>query len=138
MVRVRKKITAIAAACLCLAAAGCSTTTGRKGLGPRPGTPEYYAELNSGEPKKPPPCSTWLNRGRAGGTVGSVVGFIVASAIGSPVLGILFQVAGYGAGFAAADPCKKNGTTQTAKSADSDANTHAFAASAKISEEELQ
>ncbi|HKA33274.1 MAG TPA: hypothetical protein VKH64_08690 [Candidatus Binatia bacterium] len=138
MAQVRKKITAIAAVWLCLVgAAACSTTTGRKGLGPRPGTPEYYAELNSGEPKKPPPCSTWLNRGRAGGTVGSVVGFIVASAIGSPVLGILFQVAGYGAGFAAADPCKKNGAaTQTAKSAD--ANLHASAASAKITEEELQ
>jgi hypothetical protein len=108
-------------------------------LGPRPGSPEYYAELNSGEQKKPTPCSTWLNRGRAGGTVGSVVGFIVASAIGSPVLGILFQVAGYGAGFAAADPCKKNGTTtQTAKSADSAANLHASVASAKITEEELQ
>jgi hypothetical protein len=108
-------------------------------LGPRPGSPEYYAELNSGEQKKPPPCSTRLNRGRAGGTVGSVVGFIVASAIGSPVLGILFQVAGYGAGFAAADTCKKNGVaTQTAKSADGDANMHASVASAKITEEELQ
>jgi hypothetical protein len=71
--------------------------------------------------------------------VGSVVGFIVTSAIGSPVLGILYQVAGYGVGFLAADPCKKNGTTtQTAKSADSDANTHASLASAKITEEELQ
>lgn len=137
--QVRKKIAAVAAGFFCLAAAACSTTTGRKGLGPRPGTPEYYAEQNSGEPKKPPPCSTWLNRGRAGGTVGSVVGFIVTSAIGSPVLGILFQVAGYGAGFLAADPCKKNGTTtQTAKSGDSDANTHASLASAKITEEELQ
>ncbi len=71
--------------------------------------------------------------------VGSVVGFIVTSAMGTPVLGILYQVAGYAVGFAAADPCKKNGTTtQTAKSAESDANTHASIASAKITEEELQ
>ncbi|HEY6201376.1 MAG TPA: hypothetical protein VI231_22420 [Candidatus Binatia bacterium] len=71
--------------------------------------------------------------------VGSVVGFIVTSAMGTPVLGILYQVAGYAVGFAASDPCKKNGTTtQTAKSAESDANTHASIASAKITEEELQ
>ncbi|GEM_PF-5411291 len=138
-VKVGKKIAAVGTLFCLVWAAGCSTTTGRKGLGPRPGSPEYYAELNSGEPKKPPPCSTWLNRGRAGGTVGSVVGFIAASAIGSPVLGILFQVAGYGAGFAAADPCKKNGAaTQTVKSADSDTNMHASVASAKITEEELK
>jgi len=139
VVQARKKIAAIAAGLFCLGAAACSTTTGRKGLGPRPGTPEYYAQANSGE-QKPPPCSTQLNRGRAGGTVGSVVGFIAASALGSPVLGILYQVAGYGVGFAAADPCKKNAlTTAHAKnSTEQRADSHAYAAPEKITEEELQ
>ncbi len=136
-----KRIAASATAGLFLfSAAACSTTTGRKGLGPRPGSPEYYAELNSGEPKQPPPCSTWLNRGRAGGTVGSVVGLIAASALGSPVMGILFQVAGYGAGFAAADRCKKDTVTtaQAPNAAEKRGDSRASPAPAKIVEEELE
>src|SRR5689334_24867461 len=93
---------------VCVLLAGCATTNGRKGMGPRPGTPEYAAQGQSGEAKAPTPCSTWINRGRAGGTVGSVVGFVAASALGSPVFGLLYTAAGYGAGFASADQCKKD------------------------------
>ena len=113
----------------------CATTNGRKGMGPRPGTPEYEARGNSAEAKAPPPCSTWVNRGRAGGTVGTVVGFVAASALGTPVLGILYTAAGYGAGFASADNCKKQDAAV--------ASTHAAGANpppapAKIVEEELE
>lgn len=92
---------------LCLLVAACSTSNGRKGMGPRPGSPEAIAEANSGQPKAPPPCPTMLNRARAGGAVGSVLGFIAASAIGSPVMGLLYQVAGYGVGAASVDRCKE-------------------------------
>ena len=110
--------------------AGCSTTNGRKGMGPRPGTPEYAAQANSGEPKAPA-CSTWLNRTRAGGTVGSVVGFIAASAVGTPALGLIYTAAGYAAGAASADKCKK-----AIKPADG-AEAHSRPSTAKILEEEL-
>ncbi|HEX9445873.1 MAG TPA: hypothetical protein VGA73_17265, partial [Candidatus Binatia bacterium] len=83
---------------LCLLVAACSTTNGRRGMGPRPGSPEAIAEANSGQPKIPPSCATMLNRARAGGTVGSVVGLIAASALGSPIMGLLYQAAGYGVG----------------------------------------
>ena len=77
-------------------------------MGPRPGSPEAIAEANSGRPKVPPSCPTLLNRARAGGAVGSVLGLIAASALGSPVMGLLYQVAGYGVGAASADRCKNN------------------------------
>ena len=124
---------------ICILFAGCSTTNGRKGMGPRPGTPEYAAQAQSGQPKGPPPCSSWLNRGRAGGTVGSVVGFIAASALGTPALGILYTVAGYGAGFARADKCKKTAVaTAQASNASDAAPSHRPPATATIAEEELE
>src|SRR5258706_16306804 len=85
---------------LCLLVAACSTTNGRRGMGPRPGSREAIAEANSGQPKIPPSCATMLNRARAGGTVGSAAGLIAASALGSPIMGLLYQAAGYGVGFA--------------------------------------
>src|SRR5689334_10837651 len=124
---------------VCLVLAGCATSNGRKGMGPRPGTPEYAAQANSGEPKAPPPCSSWLNRGRAGGTVGSVVGFLAASALGSPVFGLLFTAAGYGAGFASADRCKKEAVaTAHAPNATDSPPSRSSPVTAKITEEELQ
>jgi hypothetical protein len=113
----------------------CSTTNGRKGLGPRPGTPEYEARANSPETKTPPPCSTWLNRTRAGGTVGSVVGFIAASAIGTPALGLVYTAAGYAAGAASADKCKKQNEAAAKAAGKSPA---APPVTAKIVEEELE
>jgi hypothetical protein len=124
---------------VCVLLAGCATTNGRKGMGPRPGTPEYAAQAQSGEPKAPPPCSTWLNRGRAGGTVGSVVGFIAASALGSPALGLLYTAVGYGAGFASADKCQKDAfATAHAPNASAAALSRAAPPAATISEEELE
>ena len=118
--------------------ASCSTTNGRKGMGPRPGTPEYEAQADS--PKAPPPCSTWLNRGRAGGAAGTVAGFIAASAIGTPVLGLLFTAAGYGAGFASKDNCKKQDSAVASAQTQSDgaSKTHTPPAAPKIVEEEIQ
>ena len=124
---------------LCILVVGaCSTTNGRKGMGPRPGTPEYAAQANSPE-VKPPPCSTWLNRTRTGGTVGSVVGFIAASAIGTPALGLIYTAAGYAAGAAAADKCKKDtvATAQSPKPADG-RESNSLPPTAKIAEEELE
>lgn len=120
--------------CLPLLAA-CSTTNGRKGMGPRPGTPENEAQASSGAPKQPPPCSTWLNRTRAGGTVGSVVGFIAASAVGTPALGLIYTAAGYAAGAASADRCKKQNEA-AAKAADKSPSTPPV--TAQIVEEELE
>jgi hypothetical protein len=119
----------------CLLLAACSTTNGRKGMGPRPGTPEYEAQANSGTPKQPPPCSTWLNRTRAGGTVGSVVGFIAASAIGTPALGLVYTAAGYAVGAASADRCKKQNEAAAKAGGKSPA---APPVTAKIVEEELE
>lgn len=124
---------------VCILLSGCATTNGRKGMGPRPGTPEYAAQANSGEPKAQPPCSTWVNRGRAGGTVGSVVGFVAASALGSPVAGLLYAAAGYGAGFASADTCKKEPVAAAhAPNATDAAPSHPSPPTAAIAEEELQ
>jgi hypothetical protein len=124
---------------ICILLAGCATTNGRKGMGPRPGTPEYAAQAQSGEAKAPTPCSTWINRGRAGGTVGSVLGFVAASALGSPVFGLLYTAAGYGAGFASADKCKKDSiTTAHAPNASDTAPSRSVPPTATIAEEELE
>jgi hypothetical protein len=136
---VRIGMTRAATLSVCILLAGCATTNGRKGMGPRPGTPEYAAQAQSGERKAPPPCSTWLNRGRAGGTVGSVVGFIAASALGSPALGLLYTVAGYGAGFASAAKCQKEpvATAHAPNASDTEAS-YASPPTATIAEEELE
>jgi len=123
---------------ICILLAGCSTTNGRKGMGPRPGTPEYAAQAQSGEPKAPPPCSTWFNRGRAGGTVGSVVGFIAASALGSPALGLVYTAVGYGAGFASGDKCQKDSVATAKANSTAAASSHPRPRTATIAEEELE
>lgn len=92
---------------LIVLSAGCATTTGRRGLRPPVDSPQAQ---NGSAPARAGECATRLNRTRAGGTVGSVVGLIAASALGSPFLGILYQVGGYAAGYASADNCKKQNT----------------------------
>ena len=54
-----------------------------------------------------PHCPDRVDRAKTGGFVGGVFGTVVATLVGSPVLGTLYQVAGYGIGFASADACKK-------------------------------
>lgn len=110
---------------LCLVfIAGCSTTTGRPGLrGP----------INPAQATAPQHCPNRFNRARAGGTVGNVVGFVAASALGSPLLGILYSVGGYAVGFTSADPCKKENGTVTAA-----AVQMPNGATGKIAEEDLK
>jgi hypothetical protein len=110
---------------LCLVfIAGCSTTTGRPGLrGP----------INPAQATAPQHCPNRFNRARAGGTVGNVVGFVAASALGSPLLGILYSVGGYAVGFTSADPCQK----ETATLATVNPQT-ATDATGKIAEEDLK
>jgi hypothetical protein len=107
-----------------LLAAGCAPVNGHRGL-PPPGTAARAPAADH--------CSSRLNRTRAGGTVGSVVGFIAASALGSPLLGIFYQVGGYAIGFASADPCRK----ETATLATVNPQT-ANGATGKIAEEDLK
>ena len=52
-------------------------------------------------------CPDRIDRTGTGGTVGTVVGTIVGSFLGMPFLGGLYQVGGYVAGLASADPCAK-------------------------------
>ena len=46
-----------------------------------------------------------MKREKMGGFVGSVLGTIAASVIGSPFLGVFYQTAGYVMGFASSSPC---------------------------------
>jgi hypothetical protein len=116
--------------------AGCAPTNGRYGLRPPTNSAQTAAQTNSAQAQGSQHCPDRLNRTRAGGTVGSVVGFVAASALGSPLLGILYQVAGYGAGFASADNCRKE--TATVARATAQAPSAAPVASpAKIAEEDI-
>ncbi|MGH7766162.1 MAG: hypothetical protein ACREQP_01800, partial [Candidatus Binatia bacterium] len=74
-----------------LFAAGCAATNGRRGL-PPPGTAAKASAA-------PPHCPDRIDRAKAGGAVGNVVGFVAASALGSPLMGVLYSVSGYAAGF---------------------------------------
>jgi len=114
---------------LCLVfIAGCSTTTGRPGLrGP----------INPAQATAPPHCPDRIDRAKAGGAVGNVVGFIAASALGSPLIGILYNVSGYAAGFGSADRCKKETATLATVNAPT-ANGSGAALSGKIAEEDLK
>jgi hypothetical protein len=124
------RVLKISTLCVLLVAA-CAPTNGRYGLRPPVNSTGTPAQTASADAPPARHCPTWLNRARAGGTVGSVVGFVAASALGSPLLGILYQVAGYGAGFASADHCRKENATV--------ARAPATAPSAgKIGEEDLK
>lgn len=114
---------------LCLVfIAGCSTTTGRPGLrGP----------INPAQATAPQHCPNRFNRARAGGTVGNVVGFVAASALGSPLLGILYSVGGYAVGFASADNCRKDNGTAAAATAQT-SNGSGPVVPVKIAEEDLK
>ena len=105
-------------------AAGCAPVNGHRGL-PPPGS--------SAQAPASPYCPNRFNRARAGGTVGNVVGFVAASALGSPLLGILYIVGGYAVGYASADPCKKENGTMTAA-----AVQMPNGATGKIAEEDLK
>lgn len=129
-----------------LLGAGCAPTTGRIGLRPPANSVQTAAQANSTHTAAPTSaarvpasshCPDRLNRTRAGGTVGSVVGLVAASALGSPLLGILYQVGGYAAGFASADPCAKQnapGTGVTTQTANADAPIPL----AKIAEDDIK
>ena len=81
--------------CLLLIA-GCSIKTGRPGLrGP----------INPALVASPQHCPDRIARAKTGGAVGNVVGFVAASALGSPLLGILYNVSGDAVGFGSADRC---------------------------------
>ena len=116
--------------------AGCAPTNGRVGLRPPANSAQVAAQPNSDQ-AQPAKCTSRLNRTRAGGTVGSVVGFIAASALGSPLLGILYQVGGYAVGFASADPCRKEAATLAAVNSQT-ANGSAATLTGKIAEEDLK
>jgi hypothetical protein len=62
-----------------------------------------------------------------------VVGFVAASALGSPLLGILYSVGGYAVGFASADPCRKEAATLATVNPQT-----ANGATGKIAEEDLK
>jgi hypothetical protein len=127
------RILKISTLCVLLVA-GCAPTNGRYGL--RPPVNSAPAQTNSADAQAARPCPDRIKRARVGGTVGSVVGFVAASALGSPLMGILYQVAGYGAGFASADNCRKE--TATVARATAQAPSGAPVASpAKIAEEDI-
>jgi hypothetical protein len=109
-------------------AAGCAPVNGHRGL-PPPGT--------TAQTTAPQYCPSSFNRARAGGTVGNVVGFIAASALGSPLLGILYSVGGYAVGFASADNCRKDNGTAAAATAQT-SNGSGPVVPVKIAEEDLQ
>jgi hypothetical protein len=115
--------------------AGCATTNSRRG----PATQTHSAQsggTTDAAQAENPNCPSRFDRTRAAGTVGGVVGFIAASALGSPLLGILYSVGGYAIGFASADPCKKENGTVTA--AVQTPNTTGPVLAGKIAEEDLR
>jgi hypothetical protein len=111
--------------CLLLIA-GCSIKTGRPGLR-GPINPALVASSQH--------CPDRIARAKTGGTVGKVVGFVAASALGSPLLGIFYYVGGYAVGFSSADHCKDPAALATAN-----AQTAADAkpAAGKLTEEDLK
>jgi hypothetical protein len=114
---------------LCLLfAAGCAATNGRRGL-PPPGT--------AAKASAPPHCPDRIDRAKAGGAVGNVVGFVAASALGSPLLGVLYSVSGYAAGFGSADRCKKETATLATVNPQT-ANGGGTSPTGKIAEENLK
>ena len=113
--------------CLLLGA-GCSTSTGRPGLrGP----------INSAQAAAPQHCPDRIDRAKAGGAVGNVIGFVAASALGSPLMGILYNVGGYAAGFTSADRCKKDAATLATVNPQA-ANGGKPAPTGKVTEEDLK
>lgn len=114
---------------LCLVfIAGCSTTTGRPGLrGP----------INPAQATASQYCPDRIDRAKAGGAVGNVIGFIAASALGSPLIGILYNVSGYAAGFSSADRCKKETATLATVNTQT-ANGGKPASAGKVTEEDLK
>ena len=65
------------------------------------------ASASAKAPAAGPHCPDRVDRAKTGGFVAGLFGTAIATLVGSPVLGVLYQVAGYGIGFASADACKK-------------------------------
>lgn len=65
------------------------------------------SEAASASQAKAPRCTDRVDRARVGGFVGTVLGTIAASVIGSPALGFFYKGAGYVMGFASGSPCVK-------------------------------
>lgn len=55
-----------------------------------------------------PHCSDRVDRARTGNLVGTVLGTVAASLIGSPFLGVFYRAAGYVMGFASGNPCAQS------------------------------
>ena len=68
-------------------------------------------------PSVTPRCSDRVDRARTGNLVGTVLGTIAASVIGSPFLGVFYKTAGYVLGFASSSPCPR--TNSQPQSSDS-------------------
>jgi hypothetical protein len=107
---------------------GCATSTGRPGLR-GPISPAQAAARQH--------CPDRIDRAKAGGAVGNVIGFVAASALGSPLMGILYNVSGYAAGFGSADRCKKETAALGTVNAQA-ANGVKSAPAAKVTEEDLK
>ena len=52
-------------------------------------------------------CPGRMDRARVGGLVGTVVGTVAGASIGVPLIGGIYQVAGYVIGLASGDSCRK-------------------------------
>lgn len=76
------------------------------GCAPRPERTVPAASATARAPAAPR-CPDRIDRAKTGGFVSGLFGTAIATLVGSPVLGVLYQVAGYGIGFASADACKK-------------------------------
>lgn len=81
-----------------LAPAGCSV---------RSQNPGSATPVASAAPAARPHCSDRVDRARTGNLVGSVLGTIAASVIGSPFLAVFYKSAGLVMGFASDSPCTK-------------------------------
>ncbi|MGH7770369.1 MAG: hypothetical protein ACREQP_23190, partial [Candidatus Binatia bacterium] len=66
-----------------------------------------------------------------------VVGFVAASALGSPLMGVLYSVSGYAAGFGSADRCKKEPATLATVKPQTE-NGGGPAQAGKVTEEDLK
>ena len=78
------------------------------GCAARSQNPATPAPLAAAAPANTPHCSDRVDRARTGNLVGTVLGTLAASLIGSPFLGVFYRAAGYVIGFASDSPkCPK-------------------------------
>ncbi len=108
--------------------------SGLPGCAARSQNPANPAPVAAAAPANTPHCSDRVDRARTGNLVGTVLGTLAATLLGSPLLAVFYKTAGYVIGFASDSPCAKRDVPAQADAAVQKAE---LPAPATISEEGL-